>query len=153
MRYRHSQVLELAGVSKDTIRYWKLHLAPLQRKDGRSQHYTFAEILAIAAIADAVSVFNVGVERLAPIADRIFELAAKAIELGREPGVLCLKAASVEWRPQPPHVVDACTLILPLEPLIRRLRARIANSAHNVPPAQYELPLPERIVIGLPRNR
>lgn len=151
MRYRHSQVLELTGISKDAIRYWKHHLSPLREKDGRSQTYTFAEVVAIGAIADAVAVFNLGVERLAPMADQFFELIAKATEPGREPGLLCLGLGSVAWRAEPPRDIGGCMLILPLGPVIARIRSQIAaGDAPVKPPAQYELPIPGRKVVGLP---
>ncbi|MGF1639967.1 MAG: hypothetical protein ACFCUO_03375 [Rhodospirillales bacterium] len=132
------------------MRYWKRCLSPLRKKDGRSQTYTFAEVVAMAVIADAVAAFNVGVERLAPLADEFFELVANAVEPGREPGMICFGPASVAWLAVPPPDIDACMLILPLGAVVARIRSQIATvDAPVMPPAQYELPLPGRKVVGL----
>lgn len=154
MRYRHSQVLQLAGISKDAIRHWKLHLGPLRHKDGRSQTYTFSEIVAIAAIADAVKVFGLSVERLAPMADRLFALVAKATEPDRSPGNLLVGPENVAWEAEIPQTTANCILILPLGPIIVRIRNRITMiDTPDAPPTQYELPIPGQRVVGLPRKR
>jgi hypothetical protein len=153
MRYRHSQVLELATISKDTLRYWKEHLGPLRQKDGRSQSYTFAEVVAIGAVADAAALFGLSVERLGPMADQLFKLVAKATEPGRDPGMLLIGLDAVTWRTELPQAVATCTVIVPLGPVVARIRGQIAVSdVTNAPPAQYDLPIPGQRVVGLRRQ-
>lgn len=152
MRYRHSQVLDLAEISKDTLRYWKAHMAPLRQKDGRSQSYTFAEIVAIGAVAQAVGLFGLGVERLGPMADQLFALVSKAIAPGRDPGMLFIGAESITWGTEIPEIAG-CTLILPLNPVVARIRERIATfDVPEAPPIQYELPMMNQRIIGLTRR-
>jgi hypothetical protein len=152
MRYRHSQVLEITGVSKDALRYWKKHISPLSQKDGRSEGYTFAEVLGIAVVAEAVAGFGVAVERLAPVANPLFALVAKATEPGREPGFLSLQPDSVRWDAELPGAVARCTLIIPIGPVAAQIRARIvAGELPEVPPVQFDLPIPGQRVVGMTR--
>ena len=39
MRLETAQVLELLGLTKETLRHWKKVLAPLNGRDGRSDGY------------------------------------------------------------------------------------------------------------------
>lgn len=128
-------------------------MGPLRQKDGRSQDYTFAEIVGIAAVVEAVAGFGLGVERLGPIADQLFVLVAKATEPGREAGILFLGTQSVTWNTEVPRVVESCMFMIPLGPVIARIRQRIAaGNPPEVPPVQYDLPMPGQRVVGLTRK-
>lgn len=141
MRFRHSQVLELTGATKDALRHWKKVFPPLRQKDGRSQTYTLAEVVAISIIVDLVNTFEVRVERLSPYANRLFELTSSILGTDGPAGFLCLNKETISWRLEVPSDPSGCTMVLPLTPIVRRLLQKIGGTgASSTPPPQFELP-------------
>jgi hypothetical protein len=82
IRIETSQLLDLAGITSDKLRYWKDMLPPIKGRDGRKQGYSFAEAVAIAAIASAMTRFRMDISCFSEHADEFFERVGAAIEQG-----------------------------------------------------------------------
>lgn len=72
IRIETAQVLELAGITSDKLRYWKDALPPIKGRDGRKHGYSFSEAVAIAAIAAAMRSFGIEISRFSDSAVALF---------------------------------------------------------------------------------
>lgn len=73
IRIETAQVLELAGISSDKLRYWKDALPPIKGRDGRKHGYSFSEAVTIAAIAAAMRSFGIEISRFSANANALFD--------------------------------------------------------------------------------
>ena len=126
MRLETAQVLELLGLSKETLRHWKKVLPPVEGRDGRSAGYTFNEVIALALIASAVRDLQVPISRFSPVAYRIFQEIGSHVEDANTTTVLCVTLGDVALYPIDMLPSDPTLMLVRLAPTIRRLRQRLA---------------------------
>src|SRR3954470_23353672 len=79
MRFETAQVLEIAGVTKDTLRHWKKVLTPISQFDGRSAKYSLGDLVAICVIARATQDLGVTISQIAKSADWLFAEAGNRV--------------------------------------------------------------------------
>ncbi|HMN13869.1 MAG TPA: MerR family transcriptional regulator [Bellilinea sp.] len=72
MRYTPAQALEITKISRETLRYWRNVLPPLQGKKGKSARYSAGDLLALLIINEIVSVFEMNIAVIASVAQQIF---------------------------------------------------------------------------------
>jgi hypothetical protein len=126
MRLETAQVLELLGISKETLRHWKKVLPPLEGRDGRSAGYTFDEVIALALMAAAVRELQVPISRFSPVAHRIFQDVCAHVEDAQTTTVLCVTLGDVALYPIDKLPTDATLMLVRLAPTIRKLRQKLA---------------------------
>lgn len=138
MRLETAQVLALLGLTKETLRHWKKVLAPLAGRDGRSDGYTFDELIALALIARAVRDLQVPISRLAPVAHRLFREVAAHVDAAHTT-VLCISEGDVALCPIDRLPGDSCLALVRLAPIIRDLRHRLAPETRPDPQLSFDL--------------
>lgn len=125
MRLETAQVLDLLGLTKETLRHWKKVLAPLSGRDGRSNGYTFDEVVALALIASATTNLQVPISRFSQVAYRLFQDVADHVDDTDTTTVLCITQGDVALYPIDKLPGDACLAFVRLAPTIRRLHQRL----------------------------
>lgn len=88
MQFNTGQMQELAGVRREQLRHWRKVLPPLEGRDGRADSYTFAEVMALAVIREAVDGLGMPVTRLKTCAGDVFALFADLEDFGGLPELL-----------------------------------------------------------------
>lgn len=139
MRLETAQVLALLGLTKETLRHWKKVLAPLAGRDGRSDGYSFDELIALALIARAVRDLQVPISRLAPVADRLFREVAAHVEALHTTTVLCISEGDVALCPIERLPSDSCLALVRLAPIVQDLRQRLAPDTRLDPQLSFDL--------------
>ncbi|MEQ1613260.1 MAG: hypothetical protein ABL904_10945 [Hyphomicrobiaceae bacterium] len=133
MRLETAQVLELLGLTKETLRHWKKVISPLAGRDGRSAGYTFDEVTALALIASAVRDLQVPISRFSPVAHRLFQGIADHVEDANTTTVLCITHGDVALYPIDKLPGDACLALVRLAPVVRRLRLSLTPEPRSDP--------------------
>lgn len=77
MRFNTGQVQELARIKREQFRHWRKTLPQLEGRDGRSDQYTFGDILALATIGVLVQEMGMKISGLKTCASDIFALFAE----------------------------------------------------------------------------
>lgn len=144
MRYQTAQILELLGITKEALRHWKRVLGPITGRDGRSEGYDFEEVVALAVIAEANRELSVPISRFASVAHRLFEDIGHHVVSGRADVVVCISRGDVALHPIDGLPTEPTLAIVRLEPVVRRLRARLFSAE---PDAQLALDLEGRPLI------
>jgi hypothetical protein len=136
MRFNTAQVQELSGVRREQLRHWKKVLPPLLGRDGRSEQYSFAEVLAIAVVSSLVDDLGISVSRLTPCAGDLFALLHESDDLSTLPDAIHITIdGSIKVGEFPADVAFATV----------RLFALVANLKGRLAPAQRrQLSLPLR---------
>jgi DNA-binding transcriptional MerR regulator len=150
MRFDTAQVLEIVNISTETLRHWKRVLEPIRARDGRSQGYTFQELLALAVIAKAVHDLEVPISRFKAFASYLFQdVSVQGSD--RHLRVLCITPTemvltSIETLPESPALA-----IVRIEPILQALRGAIGMEmeAQN---SQLSLPLGPTLVAIRPKK-
>ena len=76
MRFTPAQVTNLAGITAETLRYWKKAMPSLACKRGHTPCYTRAEIVGLIVIRHLTRDFKMDVSVLAPQSDTLFKLCS-----------------------------------------------------------------------------
>lgn len=76
MKFTPSQTQTLAGLTAETLRYWKKHLRPIAAKRGHAPSYSRGEVLALIVIRRLVRDFKMDVSALGQHAEKLFEVCA-----------------------------------------------------------------------------
>lgn len=151
MRFETNQVLEIVGISKDTLRTWKRHLAPIAAIDGRVGKYTFGQLLALFVIARASQDIGVPISRFQAYAESIFEAMEQQLLPDANPRVLVVIKDTMFFVDEAAvSLEDTAAAFVS----VRRARLAIVNGLNEVAPrppeAQLELPLDGAKIVGLP---
>ena len=139
MHFETAQLLDLVAISKETLRHWKRVLSPIRGRDGRSQGYSFEEVVALSLIAHANRDLAVPISRFTPVASRLFSEVGAQVRQGSTSFVLCITdgdMALVESHELPDEVTMA---LVRVEPIIRSL-LRTVSADHY--PTEDQLVLP-----------
>lgn len=148
MRFDTSQVLALAGITKETLRHWKRVLPPIYGRDGRSDGYTFQEVLALSIIARAVQDLAVPISRFTPTAEGLFAEIAAQIQPTGKPLVLCITRSDMIFT-APDQLPNVETIaIVRVEPIANKLRRAVSEEPIETE-AQLDLPFESAQIVGL----
>ena len=148
MRYDTCQVLTLAGITKETLRHWKRVLPPIYGRDGRSDGYTFQEVVALAIIARVVQDLAVPISRFTSTAERLFGDIAAQIHPSGKTLVLCITRDDMVFtaHDQLPNVETMA--IVRVEPIANKLRWAVSEEPIDTE-AQLDLPFDNARIVGL----
>jgi hypothetical protein len=90
MLFQPAQVLEIAGIGKDTLRHWKKFIQPISGVDGRRRQYTLIEPVGTCMIARAIQDLGIQISRFSDHADGLFQDLTSQIPPNGVPRVLCI---------------------------------------------------------------
>lgn len=119
-----SQVVELADISGEKLRYWKKCLPPIARRDGRKRGYNFAEVVALAAISEAMTQFQLDISRFEGVAEDFFEAVERIVRDDAGSGYLYLSDDQVSIG-EPVADAAEVSLIFRIGRIAERLRNRM----------------------------
>jgi len=148
MRYDTGQVLTLTGISKETLRHWKRVLPPIYGRDGRSEGYTFHEVLALSIIARAVHDLAVPISRFTSTAERLFSDSAAEIRTTGRALVLCITGSQMTFTTEDKLPDTGTMAIVRIGPIADKLRRSVSED-HAHTEAQLDLPFQEARIVGL----
>jgi DNA-binding transcriptional MerR regulator len=148
MRYDTSQVLILTGITKETLRHWKRVLPPIYGRDGRSEGYTFQEVLALSIIARAVQDLAVPISQFTSTAGRLFAETAAQIGPTGKPLVLCITGNQMTFTTHDELPNAETMAIVRVGPILDKLRRAVAEDPAETE-AQLDLPFDDARIVGL----
>ena len=148
MRYDTTQALTLVGLGKETLRHWKRVLPPISGRDGRSDGYTFQEVLALSVVARAVQDLAVPISRFTPIAEQLFREIAAQIPPTGKPLILCITRTDMVFASHDELPIAEAMAIVRVEPIANRLRRAISQEPVETE-AQLDLPFNDARVVSL----
>ncbi len=148
MRYDTGQALALIGITKETLRHWKRVLPPIFGRDGRSDGYTFQEVLALSVIARAVQDLAVPISRFTSTAERLFENIAAQIQPSGKPLVLCITRDEMAFAAHDQLPNAETMAIVRVEPIASKLRRAVSEEPVETE-AQLDLPFNDARIVGL----
>jgi hypothetical protein len=149
MRFETAQVLEIASVSKDTLRHWKKILAPISGMDGRAARYSLSELVSVCVIACATQELGVAISQVAKSADWLFAAAESQLLAEYEGGIVYLLPDGTGlWSTDPLPDIDAAIAIR-IDPILKRIRL----APQQITDAKAQLILPFDAGLGRSRSR
>jgi hypothetical protein len=147
IRFTQEQTRTLTGVSPETIRHWRKVVPYLRAKPGKSARFTFADIVGLAVTREFTATFGVHITNVSAGVNALFEVLAETRPTLFENAIAVVTAAEASLFSAEDFTgrrLDAPVLLVPLGPLIARLRHHMVP----VPPPseQASLPFPPRMV-------
>lgn len=150
MHFETAQVIDLVGITKEALRHWKTVLPPISGRDGRSGGYTFAEVLALALIAEAHRELDVPVSRFRDVAHRFFaEVFPVASHAKANDVVVSITRGDIGVHSLVDLPPASAMALLRIDPILQRLRKRLSGAWREPEEAQMSLNLvaPEPVLI------
>jgi hypothetical protein len=139
MLFQPAQVLEIAGIGKDTLRHWKKFIHPIATIDGRRRLYTLTELVGVCMIAKAIQDLGLQISQFSGHADALFQDLATQLPPDGVPLVLCVVPNAMFFA-QPTELPDrdaiAYVKILPI------IEAVFSNVLYETPSFAPQLELP-----------
>lgn len=139
MLFKRAQVLDLLGISQDTLRHWKKALPPISLKDGRADDYTFAELVSLAIVARATQHLRVQVSLFTELSPELFSEVASLMADERYGRVLYIDNRHVGFAEEDQIPMSEAVVLIRLEPIVTHLMTKIGTTEDA--PAQLALPL------------
>lgn len=140
--YTPGQLRDAVGITKETFRYWKRELPELAQNPGHSPHFGPGALLATAILKQIVDVVGVSISRIAPIAPKLFAHCRETSwpELERSSALLFFEPLAIELVIYDlPYPSSAPLLVIPLQPVIGRIREHLLES-DDLPQASLAFP-------------
>lgn len=134
MLFNTGQVHELTGLKREQFRHWRKVLPQLHGRDGRSEQYSFSDVLALSVLKTMVHDFGVNVSNLAASAQDIFALFADS-EIGALPEWLYICDDGTVGSTHP--IRAKAYMAVNLGQLLAEVRDRLAPNVRR----QLQLPL------------
>jgi hypothetical protein len=147
LQFTQEQARLLTGVSSETIRHWRRVLPYLAGKPGKAARFTFADVVGLAATCELVERFGVRIASIKVGVNNLFERLADTRPTMLEDSVAVLEPAEARLFPIEElhrHRLDGAAWVVPLEPLISRLRRNMLPTA--VGEEQRALPFLPKVV-------
>ena len=139
MLFQPAQVLEIAGISKDTLRHWKKFIGPISGVDGRRHHYTLTELVGICMIARAIQDLGLQISQFSNHAEKLFQGLASQLPPNGVPQVLCIVPNGMFFA-QAGEVPAADSLAyIKIYPIIASISLTLHTEV-TLSPSQLELP-------------
>mgnify|MGYP002780939972 CR=1 FL=1 len=134
MLFNTGQMQELTGLKREQFRHWRKVLPQLQGRDGRSEQYSFSDVLALCVLRTMVHDLGVNVSNLIASAQDIFALFADS-EIGALPDWLFISDDGTVGSALPTHA--KAYMAVNLGQLLAEARDRLAPNVRR----QLQLPL------------
>ena len=142
MRYSQGQARHLLDLPVETLRHWRKVLPPLHAKHGRAASFAFSDLIALGVLKRISETFGIPIGRMADASVALFDeceglrwsaLATAAFTFDGQAGrIVDISALSF----------DEPNLILPLQPILTELRARLLQEGPDDQPSLRFPPLP-----------
>ena len=123
MRFNTTQMQQLTKVNREQLRHWRKVLPPLEGRDGRSDTYSFSEVVALAVLEALVNELRVSVSHLSSFSVDLFAHFSESDELSSMPDTLYLTADG-RLSLQTPKADVVVTV--QVQPFIERIRSNLA---------------------------
>lgn len=149
MRFDTSQILDLAGISKEMLRHWKRALPPLFGRDGRSDRYSYAELVALCAIAQAVTKLTIPVSRFTDNAVWLFEEIERQLKPGGALLILCILPDRLTFLTERELANVEAGSFIRLDVVVDRLSTRAFSEEEQPQEAQLDLPFRDAKIMGI----
>lgn len=149
MRFTPSQAVSLAGISSETLRYWKKFLPSLSGRRGHAPCYTRAEVVGLIVIRQLVRTFKMDVSALESQSEKLFSLCAAqwALPKRRLLRVTCTGEVTAHESLSATDFSEAA-IVFPLDTAIEELERRL-NEQESQPQLELGLPpVPIKTKIG-----
>jgi DNA-binding transcriptional MerR regulator len=95
MLFDTAQVLEISGLSKDTLRVWKQTIPPLSRIDGRKHKYELEQVIGLRLLAQTTQGLGVPISRFTHYAEMLFDQLRYQVPPTGTPLVLCISPTTI----------------------------------------------------------
>ena len=146
MKFTPQQVRNLIGVETQTLRYWKAKLAPIAHYVGYAPCYTIGDIVALHIVRVLVRDFNVGIGKIAKVANELFQECRRPLWENEGEVFLIFDPHEGTVRLAANQLAGTVTrplLVIPLVPIFRALQQNLTSEF--TPPEQRKLPTPSLI--------
>lgn len=134
MRFNTTQMQQLTGVNREQLRHWRKVLPPLEGRDGRSDTYSFDEVVALAVLEGLVNGLRVSVSHLTDFSVELFTQFSEGHDLSSIPDTLYVTANGRLSLELPKAAVFVTVQV---QPFIERIRVSLSPA----PQAQLSLNL------------
>ena len=141
--YTPGQLRSAVSIAPETYRHWKKALTPLRRGRGHSPCFSLGDLVAVSVIRSLTIDMAVRVGALAPLAESIFELCNRSPwpMLERTKLVIDVAGAQLQLRPELAEITsDQPLIMIPLGPLVARLREEMLAASDNSEQASLRFP-------------
>jgi DNA-binding transcriptional MerR regulator len=138
MQFETAQVLEITGVSKDTLRHWKRVIPQLRHLDGRSATYSVSELLSVLVITRLTRDLGVTISQVAKSSEWLFKETERRLQAGAPSGVIhLLPDGHAIWLDEVATDVDAA-IVLSIAPVLEQVN--LLSGAHHDRAGQLAFP-------------
>jgi hypothetical protein len=162
MNFTQAQARQAVGLSVETFRHWRKVMRYLHARQGREPQLSFGDLVALSTLRSLVDDLGLNIGQFALSGDSFFEACnhltwieatgAYALIVPNEQTLssgrrrdLALVSVSIE-RDIPNAAVTRASIVIPLDPVARTLRASLLSAAKDGVEKQPWLPLPLRSV-------
>jgi hypothetical protein len=152
MRYTQGQVRDLLQVPVETLRRWRSGVPALAQHRGHGPTFSPGDVVALAIVSDLVNLYGLRVNSLSGRLDQLFDLCHGCSWLSLETCIILIMPDHVRLAPVAGHRLDEADgtiLMIPVRPIVVRLRTKLVASEVDDP--QARLSFPPTAVAGLPR--
>ena len=149
IQFTQEQARTLTGVSAETIRHWRKVVPYLAAKPGKSARFTFADVVGLAVTRELIVSFGVHIASVGPGINRIFQILSETRPTLLEDAIAVVTAQGASLSATDEFTNERLSgpaLVVPLNPLIARLRHHMMPVAHGS--EQATLPFAPRMVRG-----
>ncbi len=147
IQFTQEQAREIAEVSPGDLRAWRKEVAYLAAKPGKAARFTFADLVGLAITSDLTNRFGARISDIGASVNRLFhELAdARPAHLEGFVALICSESARLVLISEfSPRQISEPTLVVPCDPIVSRISARMMPSTSSA--AQNALPFPPQIL-------
>lgn len=116
------------GLSDQTLRYWRSHLASLAQKKGRSARFSMGDALALSIIKELVAGGYFAIGSIASLVDDIFALCNRRSWPELEVSILLIQIPErleIFRINAPLPIIEHAMFLLPLRPHIIGIREKL----------------------------
>lgn len=152
MRYTQGQVRDLLQVPVETLRRWRSGVPALARHRGHGPTFSPGDVVALAIVSDLANLYGLRVNSLSDRLDQLFELCHGCSWLTLETCVILMMPDHIRLTPiaaQRLDEADGTILMIPVRPIVERLRAKLIASEVEEP--QPRLSFPPTVLAGSSR--
>lgn len=141
MKFTPAQTIAIAGLTPETLRYWKKHLPSVARKRGHAPCYSRAEVLALIVVRWLVRDFKMDVSILGPSSEQLFKLCSNTqwIQPAKRFLVVTSSGSITAHHGLTEQDFSKPSVVFPIDVAVRELEQHLNG---NERPPQFELNLP-----------
>lgn len=143
MLYTQGQVRDLLQVPVETLRRWRGGVPALAQHRGHGPTFSPGDVVALAVVSDLVNLYGLRVNSLSGRLDQLFELCHGCSWLTLETCIILIMPDYVRLTPVAGHRLGEAggtILIIPVKPIVARLRTKLVSSEVNEPQPRLNFP-------------